>query len=344
MKKVITCTGYGYTGSSVITDFLKEFDCCRPLGETEYTIMHEPNGISDLEYRLVENNNRYSVDYGVLKFKALVERLSGTKSRPGIYEKTFKHKFRKISEDYISKLVQVSFLGNWEIDYIEASLKKKILHRILDKFRRMYLDILRIDYGEKPPFFDSMLYERKMCYSYFDKDEFYKTTERYLEALFSEIDDIDQYEYLVFDQLVPSANISRYFNYYRAMKVIVVDRDPRDIFILNREKWKANWIPNDLDTYIKWFRSIREHLKHESEDANQVLRIRFEDFVYKYDETSKRIMSFLELTNEHHTKQKQYFNPDLSIKNTRTWNTYTAYIGDLNTIKMELPEFCYDYN
>ena len=36
--KIITCTGYGATGSSVITDLLKEFKTVHSLGDFEFSI------------------------------------------------------------------------------------------------------------------------------------------------------------------------------------------------------------------------------------------------------------------------------------------------------------------
>ena len=38
-------------------------------------------------------------------------------------------------------------------------------------------------------------------------------------------------EYLVLDQCVSTTNVKRYLNYIRDLKVIIVDRDPRDVYI-----------------------------------------------------------------------------------------------------------------
>lgn len=48
MKNIITCASYGGTGSSAITDLMKEFNNVKSLGEFEFSIAHDLDGISDL--------------------------------------------------------------------------------------------------------------------------------------------------------------------------------------------------------------------------------------------------------------------------------------------------------
>jgi len=68
-RKIITCTGYGGTGSSAITDILKEFDNGLSLGDAEFWFLQDFNGISDLEYHLIGGNHRSRVNLAIKKFK-----------------------------------------------------------------------------------------------------------------------------------------------------------------------------------------------------------------------------------------------------------------------------------
>ena len=53
--KVISCASYHGTGSSAITDFLGEFDnVCFNDKIMNFGFVQDPDGISDLEYNLVE--------------------------------------------------------------------------------------------------------------------------------------------------------------------------------------------------------------------------------------------------------------------------------------------------
>ena len=42
MKSIITCTGYGGTGSSVVSDLLKEFKTVHSFGDFEFRFLQDP--------------------------------------------------------------------------------------------------------------------------------------------------------------------------------------------------------------------------------------------------------------------------------------------------------------
>ena len=58
--RFITCASYYGSGSSVITDFVSEFSEVYSYGDFEFRFIQDPDGISDLEYNLVENFNRHN--------------------------------------------------------------------------------------------------------------------------------------------------------------------------------------------------------------------------------------------------------------------------------------------
>ena len=55
--RVITCTSYYGTGSSAVTDYVTEFETVKSLGEYEIRILHDMDGVTDLQYHLTENHN-----------------------------------------------------------------------------------------------------------------------------------------------------------------------------------------------------------------------------------------------------------------------------------------------
>ena len=50
---------------------------------------------------------------------------------------------------------------------------------------------------------------------------------------------------------------------------------------------------------------------------------------------------FLNIDIENHVLRKKYFNPELSIKNTKLWLKNHKYQDEINMIERELSEFCY---
>ena len=164
-----------------------------------------------------------------------------------------------------------------------------------------------------------------MCVSY-GAGKFFEQTKRFYNLLFDAVDVKGEYEYLALDQLVPSYNYERYLKYFSNIKVIVIDRDPRDLYLLNKLYWHDGWIPSeDINTFIKWFSLIRRHQICEKSSLSQVLKIRFEDCIFKYEETLQQILTFLEMPQELHIRQREFFNPDVSKKNVALWKKHPQY-------------------
>ena len=55
---VIGTCGFASTGSSAVSDYLKEFDQNQVLDRFEFTIPYLPDGLEDLEYNLMQHISR----------------------------------------------------------------------------------------------------------------------------------------------------------------------------------------------------------------------------------------------------------------------------------------------
>ena len=184
--------------------------------------------------------------------------------------------------------------------------------------------------------------KKKMYYSY-SSDKFYLETKKYIRSLINTSNYYDN-EYVVFDQIIPPNDTEHYLRYFDDIRVIIVDRDPRDLYLINKCQWNEKWIPTeDVDTYIKWFKVLREHQKYDNEDPKKILRLSFEDFIYDYDKTVKIVADFVGINNSFHVKSKRIFNPDVSIKNTNLKLIYPEIKSDIEKIESELSEFCYNF-
>ena len=75
--------------------------------------------------------------------------------------------------------------------------------------------------------------------------------------------------------------------------------------------------------------------------SKNVMRINFEDLIYKYDETKKKIEKFLGFENRKQLNPKKYFNPDVSIKNTKLY-TNKEYASEVAYIEKNLKEYLYE--
>ncbi len=313
-------------------DYLKEFEKIDSLGDFEFRFIQDPNGIADLEDRLLKNNSRLNSDRAIYEYLKLIKILNSNYTNKfwekSFYKKIFNNKFLEYSEEYISNLTDMEWSGYWhDIEFRNFTLKNRIKNFIIRLISYKYKRINKIK-------------NRRMYYSY-PIENFYKETKQYLSKLFSEISKLDT---LALDQLVPCCNTERYLNYFEDIKVIIVDRDPRDLYILNKEIWKEDITPcKNVDDFIKHFKLVRKHQKYEKENSEKILRIRFEDTIYFYEDTMKKINLFLQIEEFKHSYPKRYFNPQKSIYNTQLFRKYLKYQNDIEKIEQKLGEYCYEF-
>lgn len=331
--RIISCAGYYGTGSSAITDYISEFENVYSLTEYEFRFLHDPDGISDLEYNLVENHNRHNSGHALKRYKRLVDFYAGNKwiSR---YEPFFDNKWKKISYEYINELTDFTYNGWWQYDLLDRGevfyYRKMLLNKILKRTvwrnnSEKVLNVLphEVTYCSKP-----------------SEEKFIKCTNRYLNKLFKAANKGNKPSLMV-DQIVPPSNLNRYLRYFDDIKVFVVERDPRDLYILEKYIWKGNIIPiDDVQIFCKWYRYTREHRKTEKYDVEKVFFVQFEDLIYKYEETTSQIDQWLQFTNVKKKKRKN-FDPKKSISNTRLWTKYEKEEKNIRYIENELREYLY---
>ncbi|SFU86626.1 sulfotransferase [Xenorhabdus koppenhoeferi] len=333
--KIITCTGYGGTGSSVVSDLLKEFSNICSFGDFEFRFLQDPHGIRDLDYGIVQNNNRLTTSYHINNYIKYIRYLSKSSVYP--YERFFNKRFKEITDEYIKNIIDVEWNGFWHQDIIDDNPIKKLAY-YLERFYQK--KILGMKEGGAEIY--SKIFNKKMYYSY-PREIFYTETRNYLRKLINS-SNYDSKEYVVFDQLIPPNDTDHYLKYFDDLRVIIIDRDPRDLYLLNKCQWNEKWIPTeDVNKYIRWFKSLREHQKFEKEDKQKVIRLSFESFIYNYAETIQKIINFCGVENKNHIYKYKFFDPKISIKNTNLKIKYPNFEKEINIIERELFEFCYKF-
>lgn len=335
--KILTCAGYYSTGSSVVIDFASEYSSVISLGNEEFRFLHDPDGVDDLEFHLVENHNRHNSGHAIKQYLKMAKRLDG-----GLFKKEygrfFNNKWLDITNSYIDSLIDFKFNGWWHYDLYNLNSLSYFLKRLPNK-------ILHMTFWRNHPdrVFNLMKNEIAYCGSPTEQ-EFIQATKQYIEKLFNEVQGKSNCSIAV-DQIVPPSNLERYTKYFDDIKIAIVDRDPRDIYTLEKLYWRSGIIPSEsVEKYVQWFNYTRAHRKKEPFNPSNSRFYYFEDFIYRYDETIKDLQEFYELNPEDHINKKQFLNPDKSIKNTRRWLRHPELAKDIAFIENELSEYLYDYS
>ena len=169
-----------------------------------------------------------------------------------------------------------------------------------------------------------------------------KFTEEGGVSLINEYDKEDK-EFIMMDQVVPSSNIERYIRYFDDIKVVVVDRDPRDVFLFEMLKLRGTIVPHDVKQFCEWYKWTRSLDKNKNSCTNKNIKyIYFEDLIYHYDETVESLIDFVGLDKNNHVNKFKYFKPEISKKNTRLWEQNSIYNEDIKYIEKELSIFLYN--
>lgn len=339
---IVTSTGFFNTGSSAIIHLLREFSHLFKEADTyEVRILYDTDCISDLEYNLIENSHRHNTSNAIKRFKRFIDFYSNP-LLDHHYNKAFNGCFKKLSYEYIDSISNFKYFGEY---YGDSYNKGKLFWFI----NRIYQKIIRsIFRNGMPPHWikKSLINKKEIAYAgTMDSDKFIYETKKYIGKLISSMN--NDSNWLLIDQFFPPSNIGRYLRYIPDsidMKCFIVDRDPIDLYLLEKHFNNNNVIPvYDVNKFCDWYLWTREQsFKYATPDC--VMRIQFEDLIYKYEETRTKIMNFVGISNDEFCNKLQSFNPKKSVNNTQVLKR----IKNINTeeidiIKSRLKKYLYNF-
>jgi len=270
-KKFVIVAGYGWTGSSAVVDLLKEFSGYKELG-TEFRIIKDPYGIMDLETALVEKWDLGQSDNAIRDFLWLANihnRKNLRFSKIGLsYEDRISKDFYKHTEDYVNDLVDFEYKSHWYFLDCRESYPKYMYKKVLNR-----LGLSRRD---------SIMY-----FSQPSREVFNLKTQKYIASVFRDFSEKQNAKTVILDQAVQPFNAKKAFDYFNSVKVIIVDRDPRDNYIdlistkgsIGRELHDSP----DVEKYIRFHQARRCNNIRELNDK-RILKMTFEELVLNYDE------------------------------------------------------------
>ena len=341
--KIFTTASYYGSGSSAITDLLSEYKGVKALDANfECRIAYDMFGLSDLEYYLVENNHRHNSSTAINGFLRLCDIYGlDKKIRLENYPDYF-YNFKDCVDTYIRELAPIGYKGGSHSDiYMKSNLFvyllkiKEFVYHKFHKFNTTIDDSTWLTKGTTP-------YERELrkidFHITYPIDNFIGATQRFTEKLFSSVN-MEGNDCLMIDQLVPASNTMRYLRYFKDLKVVCVDRDPRDIYYNEKKFWKGGIAPSDPPIFVEWYKATRKHRLSEVDDKSKILRIEFEDLIIDYTTMCKKIEDFLGLSSDLHIAPKSRLNPEISLKNIKKWKNDNEESANLHYIKEHLIDF-----
>lgn len=342
MPKLITSTGFFNTGSSAATNILQEFETVNCRGDVnEIRLLFDTDCISDLEYNLVDNPHRHNTSNAVKRFKKFVD-FSSNPLMDHHYEHIFNGKFKKLSYQYISDLCDVVYKGQYFGDAYNRGKLFWFLNRCYQKIIRVLFSARRM-----PKWITrSLVSNKELAYAgTFSEEKFLKTTNTYISNLLEAMG--QQSDFYLIDQFFPPTNPKRYLRYIPSnieTKVFIIDRDPIDLFLTDKYFLNSGLIPSyDVNVYCDWFLWTRGQ-SEKFEMPENVIRLQFEDFIYNYDDTRRKICKFVGLDIDSPCNQFSCFDPKKSVNNTQLIKRFKSVNKDeIDIIRNRLNKYCYNF-
>ena len=333
-KRVVIPTGYMGSGSSAITDLLDGIDGFNvSRSNFEFVFLHCPNGVFDLEDKLLHGNNAVRSDEALHSFYNTMRQLYSKRYWwVGHYNQHIGEKFWIETEKYVDALKEYEPDYYW---YYQENVNYRMVPRlILNKFFKKIPGMK--SFVRKP------LSYSPMWVSFVKPERFYKLSREYIYHIFEAAGKNE--ENIVLDQLRLPFNLFRFSNYFEDdVEVFVVERDPRDVFIINKYYWNKMGevvpYPTEVHEFCRFYRSLRE--MEQPCENKQIHRIAFEDLVYNHAETVQKIYEILDIDI-----QKKYtvrFDPMKSINNTQLFMQNEEYREECKVIEKELQEYLYAF-
>lgn len=332
--KFIAVSGFYGSGSSAVVDLLKEYDNtyeCR----AEIRTIKDPYGIMQLERALTDDWEMINSAAAIRDFMWLNKICARSGRMPwspaGLgYSKTISKKYMDITRQYIMSLTDFEYRS----DLYYQKFKKNYVRYVTDRVR------FGIERVSKRKFKTARRNMKPSCFAKPSHEKFYKATQEYFNSLFEEHANGKE-TFVILDQAISPNNPQVIHKYFEYAKLIVVDRDPRDIYIegiLWGEMRDSNLHTKEAGKqYVIKHRALRDC----NIEDNDILRINFEDLVFNYDNTTKIIEEFLGFTPENHIHPRKFLIPEKSAQNSGIWKKYyNEYKDALDVITNELSEYC----
>ena len=343
--KIIDISGFGHSGKSAVTDYLKQYSCVSSFpNHVEFELIRVSGGLLDLYFSIYESWNLIRSTVRINEFKNLVNRIGTpqsisnpisyfTASGHG-YEKLFNYRFTEISNNFINRIITGKQKTFWPYE----NLRVNPLLVFFNKF--------------KARFFNTLL-TSEIYFS--DRNHFLTHTEAYFKELFSEIAETQHTHFLLsnaFEPFNPKLCIDMIGDAFS----IIVDRDPRDIyasqinesdvyipdFEQNRNNGSIKKLMTgfgNIDHFIFRYKALKENLVRNSNA--RIININYEDFVLNHDSCAGNIKSIIGIS-ENENLIASDFDISRSRQNVGLWKKY----ADLREIKMiedQLGQFCHNY-
>lgn len=343
----ITATGYFSTGSSAVYHLLTEYRTTTAgvleKNPCEHLPLYMPDGLFDLEDKLLRGNNIHRSDEALNSFYQAMRNLYDNNYHwYGNYKERFGPKFMEAVNELIDDLTEYTLHAKW---YYDEEMKFSVKHTAASVIHRL----------KKEPgtanFFENITYKKKYDdgltrYAFPTDEEFYSAGGKFIRAYLDLCRGTSK-GVLLLDHFILPQNLFRLNKYISdsELRVIVLDRDIRDVYMDTRNRLEnydtESPVPVNIEQFASFMRRIRE-IEQRPDHDEQILRLQYEDLFVHYDESVQKLENFCGLSPDAHIKKCKCFDPKSGDKYMGLYKKNKKYVKEIKYLEDTLPELIYN--
>jgi len=340
--KVVSYGGYYSTGGSVVRDIFREFEPNFELS-IEFRLIKERFGLLDLERTILHDYAPESIDLAIRDFVWLASNLarkSGRFKKAGFsYDARTNDVFSASTSEFIDEISDYQYPMSWHFYDFKRSYFSQIYRRFWNK---VLTRNVRIKEGDT-----------LATLSYPGKEKYFLAAKKYINSILSGIQDFnncDKNSVVGLHNAIPCFSvelIDRSIAYFSSCKIILIDRDPRDVFINYPKDSYGRYLPKTdnlmekVKSFVYFYKSIRVNQQSVINHPN-VLFLKFEDVCFDYEKMLQKILDFSEVDKSEHINKGAVFSPEQSRKNIGMWKNCEGEMKKaISYIEKELSEYLY---
>ena len=308
--------GYGFCGGGALRDIFTEFDGhVRFPGE--FRLIRERYGLLELERAIFSSFDPDKIDVAIKDFRWLCGKYANRHGR-----------FRKAGLSYNF------YTGNKFIQHIENFINEITSHQYpmswhFYDFKKSYPILMRDRFN------DFLIGNPKKKYKMANMtitshDVFIRAARNLINNILNSFllaKGQCQENTVLLSKALPPSDTKEFEDgckYFHKPKILLIDRDPRDIYMDLLSNGKHRYLPTNgnaiekAESFIDFFKAARTNQNELCLKTN-LLFVRFEDLVLDYEKTLQKLYKWLDVRPFKHSKKGKIFNPEISISNIGQW-------------------------
>jgi hypothetical protein len=330
---IIDLSGYSFTGKSAYYDLLSGCTNVKSFGvEYEFDLIRAQGGLLDLYQALCVSWSPIRSSEAIRRFRRLVRCFGGQRTlrdrliRYGSQYDSIIVGFTPKTEKFLNNLIRAEWQADWPFANFDGSYSLGIFKKYLKKFGISNAETVYL--------------------SSISESDFKEMAVEYIEDLFKDNYD-SKTQGLVLNNCFEPFNPLLSMQLFPESRSIIVDRDPRDIYISACKTRNVNGIDvggavigGGVNSFIDRFLTYRNNISKET--SPKVMRTTFENLILKNKDQLETLSEFLSPLSLDLTRAGSKFNLERSRKNLRQWSLSenSQYMDDIKIIEDRLADYC----